>query len=480
MVVGIGLSSLFGFHQPAPQQNVGATVPIVVAVFQTSLQASITASATSMTLVSGTDKAGNSLSGYQCFNIDEGTAVEEFVCGTVSGTAVSSMLRGIDPVDGDLEVTALKKAHRRGASVKITNYPSLAIVSRIINGTETIPNAIKYASGVAPSTADDLTDKAYVDAVAVAGAPDASTTVKGIGEEATLAEIDAATAAGGTAARLFINPSTLQTSIYGTRLPTANEKIGITGNNLDIAVGSGNKLVTQTGLQHGAEQYAADAGANDTYVITLSPVPTSYTTGMVVRFKANTVNTGAATLNVNSLGAKTIVKGVNTTLADGDIAASSLNTVIYDGTNFVLQNPVNNIATTYVSSISTVSATTTVNTDTTITTGFVPKTITIYYNLQGVSAGSSKNSQGVAIYNSVGTLVVNQGLYTNRAAGATITTSIATFDATAPYAGDNSGTYNIVTLSIPSVSATGFVLRSGFVQNGNPSASSSIVVVATQ
>ena len=53
-----------------------------------------------------------------------------------------------------------------------------------------------------------------------------------------------------------------------------------------------------------------------------------------------TANTGAATLNVNSLGAKTIVKGVNTTLDDSDILASQFITVIYDGTNFVLQNPV--------------------------------------------------------------------------------------------------------------------------------------------
>lgn len=90
--------------------------------------------------------------------------------------------------------------------------------------------------------------------------------------------------------------------------------------------------------------YAADAGANDTYVITLSPVPSAYTAGMKISFKANTANTGAATINVNSLGAKTIVKYVNTTLADGDIAAGQLCTLIYDGTNFVLQSPISNVA----------------------------------------------------------------------------------------------------------------------------------------
>lgn len=88
-----------------------------------------------------------------------------------------------------------------------------------------------------------------------------------------------------------------------------------------------------------AINYAADAQANDTYVITLSPAPTAYTTGMQVIFKANTANTGAATLNVNSLGAKTIVKAVSTTLANNDILANMFCLCVYDGTNFVLMNP---------------------------------------------------------------------------------------------------------------------------------------------
>jgi len=112
----------------------------------------------------------------------------------------------------------------------------------------------------------------------------------------------------------------------------------LVGNNTDIAVGSENKFVTQTGLQHGAENYAEDAGANDTYEITLSPVPTSYTNGMVVHFKANTANTGACTLNVNELGAKTIKKNVSGDLLDNDILAGQIVTVIYDGTNFQLVN----------------------------------------------------------------------------------------------------------------------------------------------
>lgn len=88
--------------------------------------------------------------------------------------------------------------------------------------------------------------------------------------------------------------------------------------------------------------FGTDAGANDSYVITASPVPGSYTTGMMVVFKANTSNTTGCSINVNGLGAKTIVKRVNTTPATGDILALMFCWLVYDGTNFVLLNPVVN------------------------------------------------------------------------------------------------------------------------------------------
>lgn len=57
-------------------------------------------------------------------------------------------------------------------------------------------------------------------------------------------------------------------------------------------------------------------------------------TGQIFHFKAANANTGASTLNVNSVGAKTIVKDVNTALASGDISQNEVISVIYDGTNF--------------------------------------------------------------------------------------------------------------------------------------------------
>lgn len=87
--------------------------------------------------------------------------------------------------------------------------------------------------------------------------------------------------------------------------------------------------------------FAVDAGASDTYTATLSPAPAAYVTGQHYRFKANTANTGAATINFNSLGAKTIKKatgGITTDLDTNDIRAGQWVDLVYDGTNMQMQS----------------------------------------------------------------------------------------------------------------------------------------------
>lgn len=80
-----------------------------------------------------------------------------------------------------------------------------------------------------------------------------------------------------------------------------------------------------------------DAGANDTYACSPTPALGAYGVGQVIWFKAATANTGAATININALGAKTIKKvagGVTTDLATNDIRAGQWVEAVYDGTNF--------------------------------------------------------------------------------------------------------------------------------------------------
>ena len=92
-----------------------------------------------------------------------------------------------------------------------------------------------------------------------------------------------------------------------------------------------------------SEIYGADSVGTDAYAVTLSPVPSSYTTGMVVNFKAGTANTGACSLNVNSLGAKSIKLADGSDPSNNDIIVGQIVTVVYDGTNFQMLSPIANL-----------------------------------------------------------------------------------------------------------------------------------------
>lgn len=84
----------------------------------------------------------------------------------------------------------------------------------------------------------------------------------------------------------------------------------------------------------------ASVAGTDTITATATPDLTAYSTGMLLFFTPANNNTAASTVNVDALGAKSIVKGDGTALMAGDLQASTIHSIMYDGTNFVLLNPV--------------------------------------------------------------------------------------------------------------------------------------------
>jgi len=87
-------------------------------------------------------------------------------------------------------------------------------------------------------------------------------------------------------------------------------------------------------LQQGALVYAAAAGSSNALVVTLSPAPTAYASGMLVHFKVAIPNTAAVTVNVNGLGPRPIRKSVTAELDADDFQTGQMVSVIYDGANF--------------------------------------------------------------------------------------------------------------------------------------------------
>lgn len=134
---------------------------------------------------------------------------------------------------------------------------------------------------------------------AISGASNASTTTKGIVELATQAETDARSTTGSTGALLAVTPDALRST----------------------------KL---------SDYVASDTGSANAYVIAPSPVFTTYAAGQRYIFKAANANTGISTVNVSTLGVKTIKKNGSLNLAAGDILAGQIVELMYDAVGDVM------------------------------------------------------------------------------------------------------------------------------------------------
>src|ERR1035437_2343266 len=84
--------------------------------------------------------------------------------------------------------------------------------------------------------------------------------------------------------------------------------------------------------------FCQDPGAGNGYASNRNPPISSYGTGTSYWFKAGAANTGAATINFNALGPKTIVKQYNQALGANDIQAGQWVIVTDDGTNMQMQS----------------------------------------------------------------------------------------------------------------------------------------------
>ena len=124
----------------------------------------------------------------------------------------------------------------------------------------------------------------------------------------------------------------------GQTTPIANLPMG--GN---VHTGVGNATVrtnyTSAGdVQDGSLTYLTSVSGTNTIVATAAVGMSAYATGQTFRFISAGANTGAATININTIGAKSIVKLNGSPLVAGDIPSGAMVSVSYDGTNFQLQS----------------------------------------------------------------------------------------------------------------------------------------------
>jgi len=107
-------------------------------------------------------------------------------------------------------------------------------------------------------------------------------------------------------------------------VPTSRT-ITINGNTQDLS--ADRTWTIDEGIPYGV------ASGTNTYAVTISGV-TSYTDGDVYAVKFTNGNDADSTININGLGAKTLVKQLNVQVTGGDIESGQQLILMYDGTNF--------------------------------------------------------------------------------------------------------------------------------------------------
>lgn len=266
-------------------QQFGNTTPAgsVPAVFETYLASQQATGDTTMTLASGSLRDGTALSGYVCFTVDSNTSTLEYECGTVSGTSVTGILRGLDASTGTTTVASLVYAHRRGADVKITDYPALTIATNQLNGTQSIPNSVFYQSNFTPSfwsgaASNTLTTLGYVNSSVAAGCGNGSSVASGCVQLATSLQAASGTVTGSTGANLVL-PSSISTSsndVAGLHVVVTQNSGKINWNTIDLGnpftisalvTNNGGEIVTASSTITATTSIAASSVTNGAFIL---------------------------------------------------------------------------------------------------------------------------------------------------------------------------------------------------------------------
>ena len=183
----------------------------VIADFRTSLATKISIGGTTATLQSATDDDSVALpAGKYYFTCDGDNMQKEYFLCDLSGTALTNL---VSVSRQGAQTSGAVREHRVGASMIITNFAHIKCINDLLDGTTNFNASVPlgYDGTASITTNNQFATKAYADALTYAGAPDATTTAKGIVEIATEAEYLAGTSTGGTSAKLVVTPDILLT-----------------------------------------------------------------------------------------------------------------------------------------------------------------------------------------------------------------------------------------------------------------------------
>lgn len=193
-----------------------------------------------------------------------------------------------------------------------------------------------------------------------------------------------------------------------------------------LAPNSVTDAATAGEIQSGAWQYLTSVAGTNTITASVTGL-TAYAAGQTFRAVIANTNTGAVTLNINSVGGVAVTKNGSTALVAGDLLAGAAVEVVYDGTQFQLVTP----------SESTIGAALRVSASAAAAQLAIATTGTVLQKLVFTDAGSSTGSssltsitgsaKSITPRSSNSTLLVEVTFDASITAGGAATNTIATF-----------------------------------------------------
>ena len=327
------------------------------------------------------------------------------------------------------------KFDSRGVELRAFINALVGILNSVTDGSSGADNiAVTTVSGLSGNTVQVLLEalKTAIDEAVLGQIPDNTlttakyqngsiTAAKCAADVATQAELDSLAGTGRTTETVKANADNIEshsnntTTIHGaTSEATASKlmirdaagraKVVAPSAEDDIALKSNVTAVQgniDAHLADYAHHYAADGGSTDDYAITPNPAISAYASGQTFNIKANTANTGAATLNISAKGAKTIKKNHNEDLVTGDIAAGQIFTVVYDAGDDTFQltsgtETIINDASDTAKGIVELATAAEVTTGTSTTLAVTPAGVKVELDKKGLFAAGGYTGNGVA------------------------------------------------------------------------------------
>lgn len=265
-----------------------------IAQFSTTLVTKTAVGATTGTLTSGLDIEGIQLpTGTYGFLVDRKNSSKEFFTATLTGAALTNIQT--ITVGTGVGTAGLLRTHRKGAEVIITDHVAIKRMMNVLDGTTSFDSAtpLGYDGTASITTANQFATKAYADGLAIAGSPDSSTTVKGIGK-VSVAPASAATP-------IFVGDNDTRVPPIDTSTMTANIVAALAGTGTPN--GTTGKYVTNddTATAATASKVARRLAGGNITVVTESSgnnstnaASTAYVDATVLAFKNGTDTKNAA------------------------------------------------------------------------------------------------------------------------------------------------------------------------------------------